>query len=145
MAATIAGMLKARIEAAGLGLSVFRDAAPRPADGTDYPMPYVTVRENVAMVPDADGAYDDDPAAEHTAQETVQVDLWQRWRDPETGRVAEDYALPGQVRRLLHGATGWTGTPFRVRGSRVVSAVRLLEEQDNVVHHALTVVLSREV
>lgn len=144
MAATTAGAIKAVVEGGGLGVPAFRNAAPTREDANGnkvvaVPLPYVTVQDEVALTPAADGPYDRDVT--HNVREVVQVDLWQRWRD-DTGKVAEDYALPGALRRLLHGAP-LPPAPGRVYGCRVTGSVRLVEPDTNVVHHALTLTIDR--
>lgn len=146
MPATTAGVIKGVIESAGLGVSVYRDAAPsKPGpDGTPVlavPLPYVSVRERLVRLPDRDGVFDAD--VPHTVTETVQIDVWQTWRDVATGRVVESYTLPDAIERLLtRGPVG--GAPFRVYAIRCVDSVRLLEADENVVHHAITAVVHRE-
>lgn len=134
MAATTAGALKAVLEAAGLGVAVHRNAAP---SGTA--MPYLTVQDEVALSPLADGAYDRDVT--HNVREVVQVDVWQTWRTSE-GKPAENYALAGAVRRALHGVP-LPAAPGPVYGCRVTGSVRLLEPDVNVVHHAITLTVDR--
>lgn len=134
MAATTAGAVKAVVEAAGLGVSAYRNAAP---DGTA--MPYVTVQDEVALSPLADGPYD--RGVTHNVREVVQVDVWQTWRTA-SGKPAEDYALPAAIRRALHGAS-LPPAPGRVYGCRVTGSVRLVEPDTNVVHHALTLTIDR--
>lgn len=147
MAATIAGAIKAHVEAAGLGLACYRDAAPshlNPKTGKlepSVPLPYVTVRERIAASNDPDGVFDDDVI--HSETETVQVDLWQRWRTDSGGR-AESYTLARDLRQLLR-TVDLTGLPFRVYGTRVAATARLLEPVTNVVHDVLTLTVRREV
>lgn len=134
MAATTAGAIKALVEGAGLGLAVYRDAAPK---GTV--MPYVTVEEGTGFVADRDGLHDD--GVDHTVQEFATVHLWQRWRD-DRGRPADDYALPDRLARSLR-ATRLPAAPTLVHGLRLAGRVRLLEVEANVVHHAYTVSIRR--
>jgi hypothetical protein len=138
VSATTSGAVKAWLEAQGLGVAVYRDAAPndRPA-----PLPYITVSEAVALTPDADGD-SGDQTTRHTVTEIAQVDVWQTWRTSQ-GSVAEDYTLPPSVLRALDGAS-LPNAPGRVYGCRVTSMVRLLEPDTNVVHHAVTVTVNRE-
>lgn len=136
MAATTAGAFKAYLEGLGLGVPVFRDEAP---EGTA--LPYVTVREDIANIPDRDGDTGDS-TAEHTTAETVQVDVWQLWRNPQTARVVEDYNLPRTVQRAVQNAV-LTAAPTHTYGVVLQSSVRLLERDSNVVHHALTAVVRR--
>lgn len=136
MAASTAGALKAYLEGLGLGVSVFRDEAP-----AGQKLPYITVREEIANVPDRDGDYGD-ATVEHTTAETVQIDVWQTWRNPTTGAVVESYTLPKQVQRALRDAR-LDATPTRTYGVVLTGTVRLLERADNVVHHASTAVVRR--
>lgn len=136
MAASISGSLKALIEAAGLGLAVFRDDAGSAATGTAW----VTVAEALSVTRDRLG----DEGAADALTELVQVDLWQPWRqDPVTGGPAEDYDLADQLFSVLHGAQ-LSDAPVLVRSCTVDSVVRLVERESNLVHHAFTVRLRRE-
>jgi hypothetical protein len=135
MPATTANALKSLVEGLGLGLSAFRDGGSESAV-----LPYVTIMEQIALVPDAleDGAAS-------TVLETAQVDLWQAWRSPAvTGDVVEDYTLAPALEKGLHGARlALIGTAVTyavlVRG-----AIRTLEREENVVHTALTVEIFRQ-
>lgn len=135
MAASLSGALKQVIEAAGLGLTVFRDDA-----GTAVGLVrYVTVSEAVSVTTERLSAdHDDDPVTE-----LVQVDLWQPWRAETSGAPAEDYALPGNLHKVLHGAH-LASAPTLVRSCTVDDVVRLLERDENTVHHAYTVRVRRE-
>lgn len=134
MAATTAGALKAYIESLGLGLAVRRDHADTPT----YPL--VTVHEGVSIVTDASGDFGD-MAQPVTVTEQAQVDLWQQWKNT-SGAVVESYTLPGELIGALHGAQ-LSAAPTKVYGCRVVGSVRLLERDENVVHHAITVEIHR--
>lgn len=136
MAATTAGAIKAYLEGLGLGVPVFRDEPPAGQD-----LPYITVREGIANVPDRDGDHGD-PTAVRTTSETVQISVWQVWRNPTTGRVVEDYALPPAVQRAIRTAA-LDAAPTRTYGVLLQSSVRLLERDRNVVQHALTAVVRR--
>lgn len=149
MAATTSGALKAYIEGLGLGLSVYRDAAP----GKDspekerlpaVPFPFVTVRESISTVLNMDGDLSD-AAATVSARELVQVDLWQRWRDLASLKPLESYTLPGALVKRLRGARLVPVGTAVVYGVAGVSFVRLLEEERNVVHHAITCTVHRAV
>jgi hypothetical protein len=140
MAQTTGAALKVLIEGLGLGLTAGRD---KPTQGAVRP--YVTIVEEVALIPD--GLED---AAPSTAVETVQVDLWQDWRDitpgsPTYGNLKENYSLAPALRRGLHASR------LQPLGSAVVymavvrHSVRLLEEADNVVHHAFTLDIWRQI
>lgn len=145
MSATTAGALKTLIEAGGLGLAVYRDGAPS-APGPDgkptatVPLPYVTLREAVAVFPDPGTAFD---AIGATTRETAQVDLWQTWRNLDTLKPAEQYGLADSLVRLLHGAA-LPSAPRHVYGVTVTGRRRLIEADDNVVHDAITVQIRRE-
>lgn len=144
MAATTGGALKALLEAAGLGISVFRDRAPEGrtlVNAAGTATPYVTVFEGVSVVPDpAFNSFDDD---EHHVIELAQVDVWQQWRDPQTGAVTESYTLPAAVAAALNGAR-LSAAPTHVSGVVLRDGPRrLLELEENVVHHAITVEVRR--
>lgn len=136
MAATTGTALKALIEAAGLGVSAYRD---RPSD--DTALPYVTIAEELSLIPDGDdGRYD--PDVSHSANETVQVDLWQRYLN-DAGTVVEDSALVRGLERALNGVP-LLGHPTHAWGVTVDHTVRQLERGNNIVHHALTVIVKRD-
>lgn len=130
MAATTAGALKSRLEGLALGVPVFRDRAPE-----GHALPYVTITEAVSVVHD-DNQYD-----ASTVTELAQVDVWQPWKNP-AGAVVESYSLPGAVRAGMAG-TSLPAAPTHVYGVTVDSAVRLLEAELNIVHHAITVRIRR--
>lgn len=147
MAATTAGALKAYIESLGLGLSSYRDAAPSADDPNGrripaVPYPFTTVREGIAITPNRDGDLGD-PAAFLTVRELLQVDLWQMWRDA-AGKPAESYTLPGVLMQRLRGARLLPVGSSVVYGVTVTSSIRLLEEQSNIVHHAISCVAHRQ-
>lgn len=139
MAASTAGALKSLIEAGGLSLAAYRDAAPERAG-----LPYVTVREAIAVVPSASNARYDRAGTAPTGRETAQVSLWQRWRDPATGTVAESYTLPDALAELLDGAQ-LTASPKHVWGVHLVSSIRLLEVDENLVQTAITIEIVRDI
>lgn len=136
MAATTAGAIKAYLETQGLGISVKRDAAD-----SDDPWPRVTVDEEVALVPDLDGDFGGDNTKK-SAVETATVHVWQRWKDSTTKATLESYTLVPAIRRALHGAY-LPAHPTQAYMCRVVSSIRLLERDNNIVHHALTLEISR--
>lgn len=135
MALTSSGALKAQIESLGLGISAYRDEPPA---GTLRP--YVTITEEIALVPDSleDGTMT-------TGVETAQVDLWQNWHDPTSGAVVENYNLAPALKRGLHGVRlgGLIGTKV-IYMAAVRTSLRLPEPAANVVHHSLTVEIWRE-
>jgi hypothetical protein len=138
MAQTTAAALKVLIESLGLGLAAYGD---RPSQGT--PRPYVTILEEIALVPDP--MEDGGPS---TAVETAQVDLWQDWRDltpgPTEGNLKENYTLAPALKRGIHGQR------LQLIGTSVVymvlvrHSVRSVEEDGNAVHHAVTVEIHRQ-
>lgn len=141
MAATSAGAVKAIIEGAGLGLAAYRDAMP---DLTK--LPTVTIDELVSVIPERHGdAFQ--PNGHHGEIEDLRVHLWQRWRGAD-GRPAETYALTRQLVRALRTAPpfayGTPGSLVRVWGLRVSGHARIVEDEDNVVHTALTVTMRRD-
>lgn len=132
MAATTSGALKAHLEVQGLGISVYRDAAP---DGTAKP--FITVSESLSTVPDLSGDFGSTNPV--TVTELAQVDVWQNRRSGLTG---ESYSLVRDVERALHGAN-LTAAPTKVYGTRVIGSVRLTEPENDVVHQAVTVEIHR--
>ena len=134
MAASLAGAVKAHIEAQSLGIAVFRDSAP---DNTEYP--YITILEDISTVPDGVFNAYDDPQGH--VSELVQVDIWQQSRNAAKVKV-ESYTLPDAVMKALHGTLLPTA-PKQVSGCQVVSRTRLLEPENNIVHTALTVQVRR--
>lgn len=140
MAASLAGALKAKIEAAGLGLSAFRDEAPENTDGTARALPYVTIMEGLSIVPD--GHFNPlDDATGHVS-ELVQVDLWEEWRNQSTRALAESMTKAGQLIRALHGVR-LPVAPKLVFQCDVDGSRRLLDRKANRVHTAITVRLRR--
>ncbi len=134
MSATTAGALKALIEGLGLSLSAYRDEAPA---GTAPP--YVTITEELTLVADPieDGAA-------NTVVETVQVDLWQLWHNPTTGLVAESYTLAPALRKGMDGVRlNLIGTSLPYV-ALVRHSMRMLEVDENIVHHAITVEVFRQ-
>ena len=140
MAQTTGGALAVLIQGLGLGLAVGRDYPSQNAS-----RPYVTITEEIALVPDPL-----EDAAPGTAVETVQVDLWQDYRDlkPNSatyGNLRENYTLAPALRRGLHGVRLQSIGSAVVYMALVEHSVRLLEEAENVVHHAFTVKVFRQI
>lgn len=138
MSASTGGAVKAYLEAAALGVPWFRDRAPK-----DQRYPYGTVTEEVSLTV---------VRRAETADELVQVDLWQFARWPAgtvvggvnvAGRVAEDSALVRRLQRVLRGARLATA-PTLTYQANLEGSVRLTEPDTNLVHHALTVRVHRE-
>lgn len=133
-ATTTAKALKDLIETLGLGLTAYGDKPPQQAK-----RPYVVVLEEIALVPDA---LEDNKAT--TGVETVQVDLFQDWRDMASGKLLEDYTLKPRLLRGLHGArTASIGTQI-VYVVRVSHSLRLVDEPQNEVRHTITAEVWRE-
>lgn len=143
MSGSLAGAVKAHLETLGLGVPVFRDGAPAGQDA-----PYITVQEGIGLRPELHGDYGD-PDAHQGDLEQVQIDVWQPARQlASPGRTsnAEDYDMPGHVRRSLTGTLGGRsfGSPARrIYGSRVVAGQRL-PISDNIVRHTYTVEIRRD-
>jgi hypothetical protein len=143
MAQTTGGALTAFITSLGLGVAVGRD---RPTQGAVRP--YVTITEEISLVPDP--LEDGGPS---TAVEMVQVDLWQDFRDLVPGSVTygnlkENYTLAPALKRSLHGtrltSLGSGPSAAIVYMALVRHSTRFVEEADNVVHHAITLDVFRQ-
>lgn len=141
MSATSSGALKAIIEAAGLTISAYRDDMPQLAV-----MPCVTIDENVATSQERHGD-SGDPAGHHGESELVNVHLWELWRDGE-GKAAERYELVRGLKKALRTARpfiyGPDAAPVRCYGIRVDGHARIVEDENNVVHHTITCTLRRD-
>lgn len=133
MAATIGNAIKTEIERSGLQLRAYRDAAPANED-----FPYVTITDRIVYTPDG---REDGGRANNVGTETVQVDLWERWRDVD-GEVVESPTLADDVLRTLHG-TRLESAPMRVYGVTVISSRRLLDPAGSLVHTAITATVNR--
>jgi hypothetical protein len=125
VSATTAGALKAKIESLGLSISAYRDQAP---EGTA--LPYVTISEAIAVVPDLleDGAAS-------TGKETVSIDVWQKWKTvPGGNTLAESPTLPGAIVRGIHAQS--LGTAPTRAYAVIVNRLgpRLAEEESNITH-----------
>lgn len=135
MAATISGALKLHIESLGLGLVAYRDTAP-----TDAPDRYCVITEGIAIVPALLGDNGEDDAV----VETVQVDLYEPWRNPDDAReMAENYETQRALEQGLR-AFQPTDLPMRVHGVRGVSRTRQLQTADNLVRNIYTVEVRRD-
>lgn len=134
MAATTGGAIKALIEAAGLGIAVYRDSAP-----TGAVLPYVTVFEAISMAPDQAFNAFDDPEGHVT--EEVQVDIWQQSRNPDTLAKTESYTLPDAVCLALTGAVLTTLATYGGH-VRMTGRTRLVED-DGTIHDVVTVEVAR--
>lgn len=141
MSATSSGALKAIIEAGGMSVAAYRDAIP-----TGQTMPVVTIDENVATSQERHGDTGDVDA--HAGEsELVYVHLWELWRDDD-GKPAERYELPRKLKATLRNARpfsyGPTDAPVRVYGIRIDGHARIVEDEENVVHHTITCTLRRD-
>lgn len=127
--------IKALIESFGLGVSVYRDRAP-----SEVQPPYVTVVEAISVVSDPRfNSFDD---SDHHVTELAQVDVWQPWKTADRDGIAETYTLADAIAAGLDGVR-LADSPNHVAGMRLTGMVRLLEPDDNVVHHSITVELRR--
>jgi hypothetical protein len=118
-----------------VGVPVFRDRAPQ-GQGE----PFITVSEAQSVVPVARG----DNGRDDAAMEQCQVDVWQRWYDlGGTGKVIEQPQLATKVIGALHGKKLITA-PQRVYRLQVLNAPRLPEQDNNVIHNAITVLVTRK-
>jgi hypothetical protein len=127
------------VESLGTGLSAYRD---QPPEGTARP--YVTITEEIASA--YDGAED---GKSDTLVETCQVSLWEDWHNKTTGDIAESYTLSTTLKRGLDGSRltqvgSLIGTSV-VYMTRVSSSIRLLDPDPNIVQHAITVEVHRQV
>lgn len=135
MAASTAGALKAYIEGLGLGVPAYRDDRPKGQE-----VPFIQISEDISTVPDGVfNAYDD---PEGHVSELVQVDYFQRRRHPTTGATVESNTIPDALMKALNGCQ-LPAAPKHVSGVQVVSRNRLVERENNVVHHAFTVQVRR--
>jgi hypothetical protein len=141
MSMTSSGALKTLIEQAGLHVSAYRDAIP-----PNHAMPVVSIDENVATSQERHGDTGD-VDAHHGESELAYVHLWELWRTPE-GKPAERYELIRNLKRLLRNARpfeyGPSDAPVRVYGLRIDGHARIVEDEENVVHHTLTITLRRD-
>lgn len=148
MAATMAGAIKATVEALGLGLAVYRDGAPTRDGKVIVSYPHVVVQEAIGLASELHG--DTGAHDEHGGtSEAVQVTLVQRARrigaDGAPAEVVEDYALADRLTVALNRCTLdlQRHAPWRVYGVRVQSGLRS-GPTDNIVRHVLTVVVRRD-
>jgi hypothetical protein len=103
------------------------------------------ILEGIALVPDgSDGRFDKGASATpHSVKEDVQVSLWQRWRSPTTGVEGESYTLPDALVSLLDGSF-LPAAPKHVWGVKFISSRRLTEKDPNLVQHAMTFKVVRD-
>jgi hypothetical protein len=134
LSATTAGALKALIESLGLSISAYHSQAPPGAK-----RPYITIDDEIALVADplADGRAD-------TGVETAQVDIWQDWKDA-SGAIVEIRTLAPAVRRGVDGAQLAAIGTSHAYICIFKHSLRQVEAEENIVHHALTVEVWRQV
>ncbi|WP_330236156.1 hypothetical protein [Streptomyces sp. NBC_00566] len=139
MAASTAGAIKARLEALGFGVPVFRDG---PREGQDEP--YIVVQEGMPAGLDTGNGDFGDPTAEINIVETITVDLVQRARvqtGARTTKVTERYGLAEAIAHALHGCT-LPAHPAKVTAVHMQDIDRIPIE-DNRVRHSITVQVHR--
>lgn len=134
MAATLGGLVRSVLGAAGITLPVSMDETRDKAPDT---FPYITVSDGVTRVRHPNGA----PSV-ISRSELIQVDVWQK-RDP----TAEDSTIPLAVERALNAAasaqlTNNGGTVYRMV---VESSRRMFEKDTRIVHDALSVRVTRRI
>ena len=140
MALTLAGALKAYLEAAGLGITVFTDDVPpravvKNADGT-LKAPYVVITPAIAdrLDPMEDGTV-------LSGAEEIQLDLWEQWRD-KGDNVKESPTLARAVTKALQGATlayGPNTAPVQVYALKQVGRRRQLDRNQRLIRHVYQV------
>jgi hypothetical protein len=135
VSATTATAIKALLEAAGLGITFYRDEAPPAAS-----MPYGVVSEAITVNSEPAFSAFDDPEG-HVAEQ-VQIDVWQQRRNPTTNAITESYTLPDATYLALHGEC-LTTLPTYGGHMRVLGRTRLLEDEGQTIHDAITVEVRR--
>ena len=151
LAAGTYSALKAYIEALGLSIQVYKDAAPPETKDTTTGLlkkPYCTVIEGISLTSDS---REDGGAAQGGSSyvtELVQLDLWMNWRD-SAGKSLESRtqgvtpSLADALYRKLDGCT-LDLAPTRVYGCYVQNKIRLVERDNNIVHVAYTLAVRRQ-
>ena len=144
LAAGTYGALKAYVEAQGLNISLYKDAAPPttkdPVTGL-LKKPYCTIIEDLSMTSDSRDDGGAGAGGSTYVSELVQLDLWMNWRD-SADKSLEDRALPSAIHRKLDGCT-LDLSPTRVYNVVVQNRIRLVERDNNVVHVAYTLAIRR--
>lgn len=147
--ASLGGAFKAHMESRGLGLSWYRDGAPRDRAGelaAHYP--YGVVQTGIGFAPELHGDTAADDAHEGTT-ELVQIDLYELARSAPNaaGRTAvtEAYMLPSRIERELRRCARDIDqrAPWHVYGVRVQTGQRW-PIADNVLRHTWTVAVRRD-
>lgn len=145
LAAGTYGALKAYIEAQGLGVSIYKDAAP--PSTTDpvtklLKVPYCTVVEDVSATSDSREDGGSGSGGSSYITELVQLDLWMNWRD-SADKSLEDRVLAASLHRKLDGCT-LDLAPTRVYNVQVQNRIRLVERDNNLIHVAFTLAVRRQ-
>lgn len=148
MSASLAGAVKAYLEAQALGVPIFRDQAPR---GQSYP--YVTIQEGIGIVEETSAnAFSGD----NRVRELVQIDLWMQRHSPATNAVTESYSLPDALCRAINGCR-LDAAPMKVYGMKLIGRTRLFGttratakgqatpvEPSGTIHHVITAEVRRQ-
>jgi hypothetical protein len=144
LAAGTYGALKAYVEAQGLSLAVYKDAAPPdtkdPATGL-LRVPFCTVIEGISVTPTSrqDGGAAQGGTTYVT--ELAQMDLWMNWRD-SADKSLENRTLAAALYRKLDGCL-LDLSPTRVYKCYVQNWIRLVERDNRIVHVAYTLAIRR--
>lgn len=139
MAATLSGALANYLRGIDAldALNIKRDTAD-----PNVAYPRLLITEGIARIRVARG----DHGAAGAIRETCQLDLFERWRekaDNGTWRMVEDAALAGELENALAVAT-LPDAPKRVYGVVVVSSVRTLDRDNNLVRTLITIDIDRD-
>jgi|SRR5215472_1956782 len=148
MPVTTGALLKAYLETQGLGYAVYADQPiPQPR------RPYVVALDEMSMVPDP---WEDGKA--NTVVETVQLDLYQDWRDLDgrvtgrKGKLLVDWTLSPHLTAVLDGSRlylpGNPDVPGKVGQGivyvvKVASIMRRIFDTDNIHDHTYTLEVRR--
>lgn len=141
MAATTSGALKARIEALGLKVPMFRDGA---REGQACPFGVVTEAVSIGLDRRGNGDFGD-PNAPITIIETATIDIIQNARTQATAATApnaERYGLAETIAHHLHGRP-LPAHPAKVTAVRVIDIDRF-PIKDNRTRTSITVEIHRQ-
>lgn len=106
----------------GITTKVYRDIAP-----PDVALPYITFADELSNVPVLIG-----DKSVKAKRRMVQVDLWQ-------SRASESFSRIDTLATLLDSAT--LSADKHVFNTRVNDVQRLVEFEDDIVHHAITLLV----
>ena len=121
--ASVASAIRTKITAANVTnvtTKVYRDVAP-----DDTAMPFVTFMSDLSRSPELEG-----DGIVMARRQMLRVDLWQKLKD-------ENVAIVEQVLAAVDGAD-LTGVDKKVFNCRVTDIQRLVDLDDGICHHALT-------